>query len=321
VIVCEEYNSTHLTECFFVTGWDDILKIANGHDWAWRFRGQSCAKWGLKTTFERAGKTFPINEQDMLLKCRRGAVNYLSRPLPADNDYYSWLNIMQHFGGATRLLDVSRSAFIALFFAVCDMQPNSDACLWCILLPQHINGVCLDIIDWQFPSNPKDFILTFKENESIGIAFANEILRSPEQNGTIKKTTEYNWNMTKVKQLYDRGGCLLLPPQLQTKRSLAQQGEFLFPINLEKTFEQNMLGMLAMSDKYDFLDDVEYKINAYGHNIEPGVYPFNIQRFIIPYSLRGKILSELRKMNIAPGTLFPDISGFFKDIAYNLYAH
>ena len=39
------------------------------------------------------------------------------------------LTVMRHYGGPTRLLDWTRSAYVAAYFAVID-QPNQDAAIW-----------------------------------------------------------------------------------------------------------------------------------------------------------------------------------------------
>jgi hypothetical protein len=51
--------------------------------------------------------------------------------IPHDNDAAAWLGLIQHYGGPTRFLDVTRSPYIALFFAF-EAAGTSDRAVWAI---------------------------------------------------------------------------------------------------------------------------------------------------------------------------------------------
>jgi hypothetical protein len=57
--------------------------------------------------------------------------------LPPDEDHLGWLYLMQHYGAPTRLLDWSKSALVALWFAVCKSK-DDDGELWAIY-PKDLN--------------------------------------------------------------------------------------------------------------------------------------------------------------------------------------
>jgi hypothetical protein len=62
---------------------------------------------------------------------------------PADDDFASWLALMQHYGVPTRLLDWSESVLVATYFSVSDERFDSkDGRIW-LLNPGKLNEVTL----------------------------------------------------------------------------------------------------------------------------------------------------------------------------------
>lgn len=125
---------------------DNKYSIENFSDWNkfklfvdklsdnWIFRGQSNSSWDLCTLLERTD-FFNENEfieTSFLIEYQRGARNYLSKEdLP--ETLMEWLALMQHHGAPTRLLDFSKSPFIASYFAFenADIKEESVA-IWAI---------------------------------------------------------------------------------------------------------------------------------------------------------------------------------------------
>lgn len=101
----------------------------------WLFRGHADASWKLETSLYRLftdlQKTFEISgienmrwyardrrETAMINQFKANAHLYL-KTLPRNSESnLEWLSIMQHFGCPTRLLDVTASPYIALYFAL-----------------------------------------------------------------------------------------------------------------------------------------------------------------------------------------------------------
>lgn len=105
-------------------------------DARWLYRGQPDARWKLAPSVHR-GYT-PEQERYLTNEFRvRARSRHLS--CPADNDYPSWLALMQHYGLPTRLLDWTYSPLVAAYFAVHPeyTPPNAasdrDACIWILV--------------------------------------------------------------------------------------------------------------------------------------------------------------------------------------------
>lgn len=107
----------------------------------WWFRGHPDATWQLVPKVWRGYD--PQTERYLTnLFYQRAKLRHAS--FPDDDDYASWLALMQHYGLPTRLLDWSDSAMIAAYFAVKYSRdiggalPQGDACIW-LLSPTGLN--------------------------------------------------------------------------------------------------------------------------------------------------------------------------------------
>jgi len=100
------------------------------------FRGQGNYEWGLESTIERDAEIFRVprsamleREEVMLNLFKRSAHLYTSGSnLPASE--FEWHALIRHYGGPSRLLDITSSYLVAAYFALNDSQPNRDAALW-----------------------------------------------------------------------------------------------------------------------------------------------------------------------------------------------
>jgi hypothetical protein len=177
------------------------------------FRGQSNSSWGLKSSFERSAENIEtdrrsILEQNMLLEFKRHAHHFLNH-VPKDDSLIEWLAIMQHYGCPTRLLDFTRSAYIALFFAV--ENASSDSAIWAINTKSYTGSP--HVLLWDKP-----FSSTYDAGSEKR---ANKIL-----------------NHSKDADL--QLGVIAVEPMLLNERMSIQQGLFLFPKRLESSFEENL---------------------------------------------------------------------------------
>jgi hypothetical protein len=124
---------TTLVEEVRITSWSELMAEFERMGAKWCFRGQENADWVLATTLERSGSLFPsLDERDMLRRFQRRAKTMLSL-VPDERETLSWLAIMQHYGAPTRLLDFTRSPYVALFFAFERPSPSGvSRALWAV---------------------------------------------------------------------------------------------------------------------------------------------------------------------------------------------
>jgi len=100
---------------------DLFEKFREFDDAKWAFRGQG-KDWPLTATIERFALR-PEVAQDYVIREFRRRVHHYSTSAPQCDDDLEWLALMQHHGAPTRLLDWTRSAQIAAFFAAQSVAP------------------------------------------------------------------------------------------------------------------------------------------------------------------------------------------------------
>jgi hypothetical protein len=100
---------------------DLFEKLRSFDDTAWTFRGQG-EDWPLTATIERYAIRPGVAEDYVMREFRR-RVHHYSTTAPHRDDDLEWLALMQHHRAPTRLLDWTRSAQIAAFFAAQSSAP------------------------------------------------------------------------------------------------------------------------------------------------------------------------------------------------------
>lgn len=98
------------------------------------FRGHGSASWTLQTTLERLGSLdIAGDERLMLAYFKQRAMPLVPQGVTFDAaPVTTWLSLLQHYGGPTRLLDFTRSPYAAALFAMEKASTSSPYAIYAI---------------------------------------------------------------------------------------------------------------------------------------------------------------------------------------------
>lgn len=162
-----------------LSSWQEFSNYIRQFSENWAFRGQANAAWVLNNAIERTDFIHQQNgiEGQFVAEFQRGARNYLSKDQTPEH-LIEWLALMQHHGAPTRLLDLTKSPFIASYFAY-EFAPEKEGqyvALWCLNVT-HLKERSLEILAQEFGQalketqnliNEKLFeILFYQNNKSL----------------------------------------------------------------------------------------------------------------------------------------------------------
>lgn len=236
----------------------------------WIFRGVRDSRWEFASSLERTLKSFAIDphqhnipelEGGLVRRFIRQSHHYLTH-LPAEENVLEWLSLMQHYGAPTRLLDWTHSMFAALFFAI--EQTEKECAVWA-LDHDWINKTAEALL----PQDGRD-ALRVDRNIRKKETFEKVFLRQPP-----------------VPLVFS------VKPYMFNDRLVIQQGTFLCPGDVTKTFEDNLTAVIS----------------------QPSSQPRLIKLTIVDSALlRKDILKNLNRMNMNAATLYPGLAGFAQSL-------
>jgi hypothetical protein len=255
--------------------WDNLLVEFDSLSIGWLFRGQMNASWHLRTSLERhtpASLGLPFAENRRLSDFKRRAHAYLvPHQLPNDNPG-EWLALMQHFGAPTRLLDMTGSPYVAAYFAVEDLVDPSHCAIWAVN-HRWCTEACGRVLLTSDPAWAEGV-----KKHGAAIALSTGVTLDFIAGTNPRAQDPYQW--------LDKHISMIVPyvPQRLSERVSIQQGHFLVPRDLNRTFMQNLAAL--------------------------GNPAGQVIRFILPQTERDRALEQLRLMNITRASLFPGLEGF-----------
>lgn len=269
------------------------------------FRGQMNCDWPIASGIDRKMRPYLDSnhiigryEENKILEIQRRAHTLIDKDIPANDDYLEWMALLQHHGAKTRLVDFSRSIFVACYFATrYDGKSSTDAAVWGVHLGK-LERFKMDKIYSEFRIPPD--IPTHEKDKLIA-----------------------KYALINDHKLY---GVSILRPFRQNQRLFAQQGEFLSALNIKKSFMENLSEVFIgncdteVSDGYcDFT--APYKRGYISDfSSDELVKYIGVVKFIIPEKFHRGLRVVLEHMNIQTESLFPDFEGAVQALNHDYYA-
>lgn len=117
-----------------INSWEEFKALVDKFPPDIIYRGQSDSDWELESAWERAeleGLYYNIEER-LIKDFKRIAHYYLhNQEMPKTN--LAWLALIQHHGTPTRLIDFTKSPYIASYFAFENLKNKSKhVAIWCV---------------------------------------------------------------------------------------------------------------------------------------------------------------------------------------------
>ena len=308
-----------------VEKFDDFIKCLECFGSIWLFRGHTDAEWSLSTSLERAYKDY-YKETEKNLEQSSSEVykQFMKLVLPrleyeneiaAIKKYQRLANLqepqyiveilarMQHYGTPTRLLDVTPSFLLALFFAF-DGYSEKDRAVWAFRKPFFYDtselakhNKCVSFDDPENGAEKYEILLSNKES------LYEACLRETEN---YFYSEEPHTSSTKK---------VILPLQVMgnNPRLIAQNGEFLCPSTLD-TFENHLLSVLGINKtEYDESTTKVLDLNDVFGDKFPSA---TVIKMVFPIAFRHEAEKLLTAANLSARSVYPDEIGLAKSIRY-----
>lgn len=256
----------HFTE-IVVESWNDFVSLVSEPRFdGWAFRGQQVADWSLFSSLSRYLREYvpdrnrwPEQEERSIRIFRRKAHHFAIDDEDLDGDL-ACIALMQHHGAPTRLLDFTKSPFVAAFFAL--ERATTHAAVWAVNSPALY-------YDANLPGRG-------------GRKLSRDRV-DPRKHGVFRRYYVANRHPF----------VWVGEPWRMNRRLIAQSGTFLVP------------GVIDMP--------IEEILSLY--RAPRGM----LVKFILPaVKVRADGMWSLYRMNLTHATLFPDLDGLARSLAYEL---
>ncbi|WP_108470692.1 FRG domain-containing protein [Rhodanobacter thiooxydans] len=280
----------------------DLLDLSE-HLGLFVFRGQADASWDLLTSLERAyirsGQTIyslENTEHWMLDEFKNKFYLHSSTP-PRSANTFEWLALMQHHGGATRLLDFTKSIYVAAYFSA--LNAINDSAIWAINRPRLRDNLCeFAKLPYRKGHDLKDVI-----NAHHIDVFNKSVARA---NSHSKDSNLTHLVPLESQSLFDRAS---------TQRSLFLGAGYLGCVSEPFSFMDNLRASFpGISDALSNPSIVDLAELCSRERGDLCYQNFNVIKIIIPKKLHVQLRKELALMGLTEESLFPGLDGLSRSL-------
>lgn len=263
-----------------VRHWEHVRWLAkNMHGCV--FRGQRDAQWKLETSLERTARKSDLGptavrniEQEIVRLFRRRAHQY--RADEGTDELLTWVALIQHHGGPTRLLDFTHSFYVAAFFALEDAE--DDAAIWAVERSV--------LHDWGFRAAIRALAPTQRPFTWLSPDMVSSVLSKP----------------------FPKPMVAVVEPERMNERLAAQQGLFLLPFDAGVPFMDNLFGTFDLP-----AEEFERRTCLVYAGEEMAIHG-TVFKLVLKQGIRHDAMIDLRRMNITAASLFPGLDGFARSL-------
>jgi len=263
-----------------VESWEDLQGLGRELP-GWMFRGHSDLRWRLQPTLERWVQTHGGTQADIeqhLLREWPCRVSQWLPDAPHLHDAMGWLAIMQHYGGPTRLLDLTTSLLVATFFALEEAADSGHSVVWAIndaVVRGRLEQILCDTDGVRIPCR-----------DALD---AGDLL-----------------NLT-LGAKYEGPAAAAGVPRAASSRERIQKGRFLFGLNLDYSLEQNLYGMFDVSPEDVYPRSlVGWFKNPLNERLVEKLRRRPVIKIFIDNRVRQPVLRELEENGVSRTSLFPE---------------
>lgn len=290
---------------------DLVLRLGDPRFHGFYFRGHEDATWQLLSSLDRLvvktvgpGADFLSIESSLIGFFKRQAHAVL-RPVPDDHDLLGWLSLMQHYGAPTRFLDWTTSPFVALYFAVKDLDESLPGALWA-LHPTNSAWVNSGVKTYNVWNHSG-----FDPDPPSGTS-PRRLLLNPSAKSFVEAQAQAVARSVNAKSKWP----LPLVPNYRDERMAAQQAVF----TVTGAFNSPIEYLLDVATWGRDVERINELPRARPNEDDQITAPYQIlQKFEIPGSWKRMALDMLRAMGITPASLFPGVDGIGEMTAQSIY--